>query len=232
VIRRLASLVAAAVLALAAAAAMAAPAWANDEIGLSSDGVTWVHQLTTPLYDPGFAWVPGDVEERSFRVRNDGPSAGELTVQVVAQDPQALLASPDFVLEARVGSGAWVEVGAGVTPLQSAVLDVPRGAQTSVSVRGTFRPEATAGMDAIAPFEVRVTLSEDGDVAGQQEGKGGGKGGKGDQGDVGGEASGLPDTGSPVGTGLIWLAAGLIGAGLALVRPRRERDDESGVTRG
>lgn len=220
-IRRLASLVAAAVLAVGAAAA---PAHADDQIGLSRDGVTWVRQLTTPLYEAGFTWIPGDVEERSFRVRNDGPSAGELSVDVVASDPQVLLASPDFLLEARVGAGPWVEVLPGTTRLQPAVLDVPRGADTSVTVRGTFRAEATAHMDEIAPFEVRVTLSEDGDVGGQEDGDD-----EGDDGEVAGGA--LPDTGGPFGIGVIWLAAGLIGAGIALVRPGRRRREEV-VARG
>jgi hypothetical protein len=213
-IRRLASLVAAVVLALGASAA---PARADGEIGLSSDGVTWVRQLTTPLYDAGFAWVPGDVEERSVRVRNDGPSAGELTVDVVASDPQALLASSDLLLEARVGSAPWVEVVAGTTRLQPAVLDIAKGADTSVTVRATFRSDATAHMDEIAPFEVRLAMSEDGDVGGQEEGEG--------DGEVSG-GSLLPDTGGPFGVAVIWLATGLIGAGIALVAPGRRRRTE------
>ncbi|MBM0123177.1 hypothetical protein [Pimelobacter simplex] len=221
-IRRLAALVAAAVLAVGVAAA---PAHADDEIGLSRDGLTWVPALTTPLYEAGFTWVPGDVEERSFRVRNDGPSAGELLVDVVASDPQALLASPDFLLEARVGSGPWVEVAPGTTRLQPAVLDVPRGADTSVTVRGTFRAETTGHMDEIAPFDVRVTLSEDGDIGGEED-EGGGD--DGDDGEVAGGA--LPDTGGRFGVGVLWLAAGLIGAGIALVRPGRTRREE--VARG
>jgi hypothetical protein len=219
-IRRLASLVAAAFVAVGATAA---PAFADDEIGLSTDGVSWTHQLAAPLFAPGFLWVPGDVEERSFRIRNGGASAGELSVDVVATDPAGLLASPDFLLEARLGSGAWIEVPAGTTRLQPAVLDVPKGADTTVTVRGTFRPETTAHMDQVAPFDVRVTLSEDGDVAGNEASNG-----NGDDGEVSGGA--LPDTGSPFGVGLVWLAAGLIGAGVALVRPTR--NGRRGVARG
>ncbi|MDQ6526847.1 hypothetical protein RB608_24705 [Nocardioides sp. LHD-245] len=209
-IRRLTLLVAAAALAVGAAAV---PAYANDEMGLSTDGVTWTPSLTSPLYAAGFRWVPGDVEERSFRVRNDGPSSGGVTVDVVASDPAALLASPDFLLEARVGNGPWAELLAGTTRLQPAVLDVPRGVDTTVSVRGSFGPGATGHLDETASFEVRLTMSEDGDVAGVD-----------DDGEVGGQADGvLPETGSAVGTGLLWLAAGMIGAGLALARPRRDR---------
>ncbi|WP_436699899.1 hypothetical protein [Nocardioides sp. BYT-33-1] len=217
-IRRLAALVAAALLAVGAAAA---PAYADDEIGLSTDGVTWLPQLTAPLYDSAFRWVPGDVEERSFRVRNDGPSAGELSVEVLAADPVGLLASPDLQLEARVGQGPWTEILAGTTKVQPTVLAVPRGADTSVTVRGTFRPETTTRFHEIADFEVRVTLAEDGEVAGVED-----EGGD-EAGDVAGGA--LPDTGSPVGIGLIWLAAGLVGVGLALVRPARHRRQEVGA---
>ena len=224
-IRRLATLVAAAVLAVGATVA---PASADGEIGLSYDGSTWSNQLTTPLFDTAYRWSPGDVEERTFLVRNDGPSPGELTVDVLADDPAGLLSSADFKLEARLGSGAWVSVVGGTVKLQPTLIDVPRGAVTSVTVRGTFRPEATGAEDVLAPFLVRVTLSEDGDVAGVDAGKGdkGGKGGG--NGEVGGEAAGLPDTGPVVGTGLLWLAAGLVGTGLALVRRgRREREVRS-----
>ncbi|MCR1783096.1 hypothetical protein KVF89_11165 [Nocardioides carbamazepini] len=214
-IRRLAALLAAAVLAVGAGAA---PAHADDETGLSTDGVTWLPQLTAPLYDAAFRWVPGDVEERSFRVRNDGPSAGELSVEVLATDPAGLLASPDFHLEARVGQGPWTEVLVGTTRIQPTVLGVPRGGDTSVTVRGTFRPEATARFQEVAPFEVRVTMAETGEVAGVEDDGGGG---------VSGGA--LPDTGSPFGIGLIWIAAGLVGAGIALVRPGRHRRQEVSV---
>lgn len=211
-IRRLAPLVVAAVLAVGATAA---PAYADDEIGLSLDGATWLGQLSAPLFDDGLRWVPGDADDASFLVRNDGPSAGEVTVDVVAADPDGLLASDAFLLEARVGSGPWVEVLSGTTRLDSALLDIAEGARTRITVRGTFAPETTDHQDEIAPFLVRVTVAEDGDIAGVDESNG----------DVGGVDDGtLPDTGSGFGIGLVWLAAGLIGAGFALVLPRRRRE--------
>ena len=105
----------------------------------------------------------------------------------------------------------------------STVLDVPEGGRTQVTVRGTFAAETTDHMDEIAPFRVRVTLSEDGVIGGEVD----------DDGDGGGEVGGqdaLPDTGSPLGAGVVWVAAALIGAGIALVRPGRERRRE--VARG
>ncbi|WP_182376576.1 LPXTG cell wall anchor domain-containing protein [Nocardioides sp. WS12] len=212
-IRRLAPLVAAAVLAVGATAA---PAHADDEVGLSVDGVSWANQLAAPLFDDDLRWAPGDTDDASFLVRNDGPSAGEVTVDVIATDPDGLLASDAFLLEARVGTGPWVEVLAGNTRLAPALLDIAEGARTRITVRGTFDPETIDHQDQIAPFQVRVTMAEDGDIAGVDEGD--------DDGDVGGADDGiLPDTGSGFGIGLIWLAAGLIGAGFALVLPRRQR---------
>lgn len=200
----------------------AAPASADDEIGLSRDGVSWSRQLDAPLFDDAFLWVPGDVEEESFLVRNDGPSDGELAVDVLSDDPDGLLASDAFLLEARVGTGEWVEIDAGTTVLDPTVLGLPQGARSRVTVRGTFLPETTDHMDDIAPFRVRVTLSEEGEVGGEVEGNG--------DGEVGGTGDALPDTGSPLGAGVIWIAAALIGAGVALVRPGRDRRKE--VPRG
>lgn len=214
-IRRFASIgiTAAAVIALGAA-----PAHAEDEIGLSRDGVTWTPELTAPLFAPDFRFVPGDVEVRSFRVRNDGPSAGVLTVDVIATDPDALLLSDDFTIEARVASGPWIDVDEGTNRVVTQIK-VPEDAQSQVEIRATFDWDSTVQLLEV-PFRVRLTLSEDGDVAGEEEGNGNGNGGE-----VGGEEDSLPDTGSPVGAGTIWLAAALIGAGLALVRPRRERGE-------
>ncbi|MCX6401333.1 MAG: hypothetical protein NTX33_15555 [Propionibacteriales bacterium] len=213
-IRQLASI---GVAAAAVIAFGAAPAHADDEIGLSRDGVTWTTELAAPLFAPDFRFVPGDVEVRSFRVRNDGPSDGVLTVDVVASDPDALLVADDFIIEARVGGGPWLDVDTGTTRVVTE-LKVPENAQSQVQVRATFDWDSTVQLKSV-PFHVELTLSEDGDVAGEEEGNGEGNG----DGEVGGESGGLPDTGSGFGPGTIWLAAALIGAGIALVRPRRER---------
>ncbi|WP_418063229.1 LPXTG cell wall anchor domain-containing protein [Pimelobacter simplex] len=223
--RRLAAL---ATTAVAVVATAAAPAHADDEIGLSTDGVTWAEQLSAPLFAPGFRIVPGDAESRTFRVRNDGPSAGLLTVDVDSADPDGLLGSGDLTIEARVGAGAWQPVAAGTTRTATR-LKVAEGAQTTVTVRATFDWDSTR-QDQSVPFSVHLQLSEDGEVGGVDEGNGNGNGNGDGGGEVGGESEGLPATGSAVAPGLLWLAAGLVGAGLALVR-RRDRDDE-GADRG
>lgn len=224
VMRRIAVLVTATVLVVGGAAA---PAHADGEIGLSEDGVTWTTTLVDPIFEPDFRFMPGDVEERDFQVRNDGPSDGVLTVDVLASDPDALLANDDFLVEAQVGAGPWTNVEPGTTRAATE-LTIPQGAQTDVRIRATFVLESTSEDEAI-PFSVRLTMSEDGDVGGVDAGDGDGDAGGG--GDVGGVDDGiLPDTGSPFGLGLIWLAAGLVGAGLALALPRRGRGRE--VARG
>ncbi|GAA4824839.1 hypothetical protein ACFQ0K_17920 [Nocardioides caeni] len=208
----------------------AAPAHAADEIGLSTDGLTWSNELTSPLFDPDFRVVPGDVEERSFLVRNDGPSAGVLTVDVVAEDPDLLLADSDIVLEAKVGNRPWVPVDEGETRAVTE-LKVPEDAITRVRLRATFAWESTRELQSI-PFRVELTLSEDGDVAGEGEGDGDGDGnGQGDGDGTGGQGDGdgdaLPDTGNGIAGTTLWVAAGLIGAGIALLRPSRRREEAS-----
>ena len=218
-LRRLAVVVATAVAVVATAAA---PARADDEIGLSADGVTWSAQLSAPLFATGFRIVPGDTESRTFQVRNDGPTAGILTVSVVASDPDGLLGSGDLDLAARVGSGPWRPVGAGTTEAATR-LPVARGARTTVTIRAGFDAASTRQAQSV-PFSVRLRLAEDGEVGGVDE-NGGGSGDGGDRGgDVGGVGTGLPGTGTSVAPGLLVLAAGLIGGGLALVR-RREREE-------
>lgn len=221
--RRLATLVTATVLVVGGAAA---PAHADGEIGLSEDGVTWTTSLVDPIFEPSFRFMPGDVEERGFQVRNDGPSDGVLTIDVLASDPDALLANDDFLVEAKVGAGPWINVEPGTTRTATE-LKIAQGERTDVRIRASFALASTSEDEAI-PFSVRLTMSEDGDVGGVDQGGGDGDAGGGD---VGGVDNGiLPDTGSPFGLGLIWLAAGLLGAGLALALPRRTRGQE--VARG
>ncbi|TWG97263.1 hypothetical protein L615_003700000290 [Nocardioides sp. J9] len=205
--------------ATAAVAVGAAPAHADDELGLSRDGVTWTTALVDPLFDAGFRFVPGDAEVRSFRVRNDGPSDGVLTVDVLSEDPTGFLSSGDLTLEARVGGGPWVAVAPGSNRVV-AELEVPDGARSRVDVRATVAWESTREAESV-PFSIRLTLSEDGEVAGVDDSNGGSDDGA-DNGSVGG-LDDLPDTGSALGAGVVWLAAGLVGAGLALVRRGRDR---------
>lgn len=205
--------------AIAVVAMSAAPALADDEIGLSRDGITWSTELSAPLFGPDFRFVPGDREVRSFQVRNDGPSDGVLTVDVLATDPDHALADDDFTLEARVGSGPWQPVDAGTTRAATE-LEVAEGARTRISVRASFDWDSTRQVDTV-PFRIHLTLSEDGDVGGVDGGGGDGDGG----GEVGGEDDGLPATGATIQPALLWFAAALIGAGIAVLARRDGREE-------
>lgn len=224
--RRIAVIVAAAFLAVGLAVS---PAAADDEIGLSRDGINWSTSLETPLFDPDFRWVPGDVEERTFQVRNDGPSDGVVTVDLVAQDPDGLLDSVDFALEARLGTSEWAPVFGGDTVLRPTAMKIAEGAETTVSIRGSFGWPTTAWMEKQASFVVYITMSESpetGEVEGTHYDAESGPGKPIDINSSNVDPSdnpegGLPDTGSAVSIGLLWLAAGLIGTGLALVAGRR-----------
>lgn len=195
-------------------AAPTAPARASDELGLSTDGQTWVTSLATPLFDPSFRWVPGDVETASFHVRNQGPTRAVLTIEVVTRDPGRLIGNDDLEIAARVAGGAWQTVERGGSA--EALLDdlVPRGDRRRVDVRVRLvatSPNRSQG-DAIR-LSLVVTLAQD--VVGAEAG-----------GDGGQDAGLLPGTGSPVGLGALVLAAVLIGAGLALAGRGRRRSED------
>ncbi|MCL2542201.1 MAG: LPXTG cell wall anchor domain-containing protein [Nocardioidaceae bacterium] len=196
---------------------------AAPDIGFSPDGVHWSSKLTQPLFDDAVRWVPGDSRQASFYVRDQGPTDGDMVVDVVAGDAHQLLSSGDVTIAARVGSGGWVDVHAGKTRVTPAVLGIARSAADRVTVRVALAPSATVGEDLKTSFHLQVTMFQGG-VEGihLHNGHGNGGNGQGASG-VGGAGSGLPNTGSPVAVGWIWLAAGLIGAGLALV-VRRKRE--------
>ena len=192
-----------ALVALALTVATAPPARAAGEIALSLDGRTWHQHLTTPLFDPGFRWVPGDQQERTFWVRNQGPTAAFLQIQLQTADPDALLANGDIELSVRDRSGDWVRLASTSPSVVSGPAPIARDGVARFSVRAAFRPDSTnrTQNDRLAlTFEIQLTQA-------------GGASGP--------ESAGLPDTGAAVSGWMIWLAAILLGSGGALVRPRQ-----------
>ena len=220
-IRRLAACLAIALVALAGAA----PAHADDELGWSTDGVHWTAGPPGELFPASMTWVPGDVEQSSFYVRNQGPTDGEMTITAFARDTRRLIASGALAITARVGSGPWTSLRVGQTPVLPTLLEVARNTTSKVTVRVAFLPTVTAQMDGSATFRLKVVMFQ-GDVKGISTGHGHGSG------QVKGEGvsngSGLPNTGSPVTLRWIWFAAVLIGSGVALVVPRRRREADHG----
>ncbi|WP_223163796.1 hypothetical protein [Nocardioides humilatus] len=156
-------LVLGALLASVAFATGAAPARASDDaIGLSADGVTWGHALSSPLFTRNHVWVPGDLEVRSFYVRNDGPTGARMLVSLRTQDGDHLISDDDVVLSARAAGGRWrsVDNGGDVTPLVRGAL--AQGEAVRVDLRALFRWRSTnESMVDQVPLRIEVTLRQD-----------------------------------------------------------------------
>ncbi|GAA3542110.1 hypothetical protein GCM10022263_31580 [Nocardioides daeguensis] len=176
-----------------------------DAVQVSSDGRTWSDRLRQPLFDPGFRWVPGDREVRSFWVRNNGPSEALLRVDITT-DNGGLLSDEDVELALRVDDGPWAELpgGADATGLIEDAL--AQRERVRVDVRIDFRwASPNASMSERAGFALVVNLREAPDVAGERD----------DDHDA------LPATGSEAELWLIVLGAAMVGSGVALVAGRR-----------
>jgi len=201
-----------ALLTLIAVAIGAAPARADGEIGLSTDGAVWADVLSAPLFDRPGHWVPGDVETRSFYVRNNGPSDARLTVSLLTQDPDHLVSDDDVALSARVAAGGWTRLrnGQDVAPLVRDAVGQER--EVRVDVRASLRwASSNASMVQQVPLRVVVTLRQDGPLADADDGPDGT----------------LPDTGSLVAWWVIGGAVLSVVLGVVLVvlgRRRQKRD--------
>ena len=193
-------------------------AHASDEIGLSLDGRTWTSDLRRPLFEPAMRWVPGDSETRSLWVRNQGPTGASMRLAVRSTDLDTLLERDDILISARVRGGRWVPLndgGAG-SPLTEGAL--AQGDRLRLDVRVAFVAAATnrSEVDKLPlDFVVRLT----------QDRPGGGGGGEGNSDGWG--SGDLPATGAAVEPWLLWLAAGLIGSGLALLVARRREEENT-----
>jgi len=195
---------------LLAAVVAAAPARAADEVGLSPDGVVWYDALHRPLFDPSVRWVPGDAETASFYVRNQGPSAAQLTIEVRGADGARLLAD-DVEISARAEGRKWLAIDNGSASPWLTERAMKRGGQVRVDVQVRFlwQPPNDSMLERL-PLDFQVRLVE----AGPSDGA------------PGPDSSPdglLPDPGSAVSLIVIWVAAILIGSGLALLAAARRR---------
>lgn len=231
----------------------APPAFAADELGLSSDGVTWAGSLEQPLFDAGVRWVPGDVRTSSFFVRNQAAERGDLTVEVERTVRDQLLQSSFLEISARAGGQPWTSVTAGGLQQLLTAEDLLSGRPVEVEVRVTLdedAPNETMVLGTDLDFRVTLTQSEIvADAGGDQDGSDGdGSGGLDVDGEVGGEVGGdgptavagsspddgddvdgevggfLPGTGSAVPPWLPPVGVVLVGAGAYLI-VRRRRDE-------
>lgn len=228
--------------------ATASPAYADDELGFSSDGSVWVESLTGPLFDPGVRWVPGDVRTASFFVRNQAVERGDLRVDVERTVRDDLLETSYLEISARADGQTWSSVtGVGSQELLAAD-DLQSGRPVKVEVRVTLdddAPNETMVLGTDLDFRVTLTQSEIVAEAGGGQGDGDGSGELDVDGEVGvdspttvagsssedgdgdgngGPGSLLPGTGSNVPPWLPPVGGVLLGAGAYLLVRRRRHD--------
>ena len=196
------------------AATAASPAQAANELGLSLDGVHWSASISSPLFDPSFRWVPGDSETATFFVRNQGETAGDLTVDAVGSSMGNLLDSGDLHIKATGGGGKWTVVSEPGNHRLLTAPNIPDGQVVPIKVNVAFdysSPNSTQLRAAEVNF--LVTLSES-IPAGSSNGGDDDKGGF------------LPGTGAPEVRWIVVIGAMLIGIGFAFVSRGREPDEE------
>jgi hypothetical protein len=149
------------VLAALALPTAAAAAEYDDAIALSWTGSSFASELVGPLY-PGPVTVPGDTGDSSFLVRNDGPSAGRLTVEIVdvelARDP----ADP-FYADFLLAGQPVIDLYERDTVIETHTIE--RGEVVRVSVPFEFPADVTTGNtrdgEVRVAFDVRLTLRGD-----------------------------------------------------------------------
>ncbi|MFT4299492.1 MAG: LPXTG cell wall anchor domain-containing protein [Aeromicrobium sp.] len=183
---------------------------ADGAVGVSADGVTWTSALAHPVFDPEMTWIPGDSETGSFFVRNQGPSAAYLTIEARSTDADALLASGDIDLRARIAGGEdWVVLDNGVPSQRLVDQPLARSAVVEVEVNATFdAASANQSQTKRLAVDFDVTLTEASD-AGDGSGTAGNSGGL------------LPTTGAAISVWTAAAGAALLAAGSWIMRRRR-----------
>lgn len=202
-------------LAVVVMAMAAVPAHA-DQTAVSRDGRHWAAGLDQPLFDPSVRWVPGDAAEATFWVRNQGESAGVLTLAVDSADEDRLLAGGWVRLSARTTGGSWVVLARTGTRY---VLDgaVPAGGTQPVTVRAAYGSKAgNATQRDRARLTFIVTLTDTTARAGTSPGS------------THGPTGALSGTGAPAVGWVLGLAALCLIAAAMLLRRRGERHGSDG----
>lgn len=173
----------------------AAAETAGGAVLVSLDGSEWSTDVPAPLFDPGVRWVPGDARTASFFVENRGSTPADVRLQVSADDHDALLASGDVSLRARVTGGPWSPVASEVGPPLDAIA-IGVGESRRIDVRAALRAASTnLSQTAAVSLRFVVRLTEIAPVV-----------------------PSIPATGAPDVRVPLFLAALCVGTGLALVR--------------
>jgi hypothetical protein len=151
--RRRTAALACAALSIGSALGYAAPASADPRVGLSVDGITWVEDLTTPLLDPDFVWVPGESQIATLYFRNQSGQRADGHAEVTVGPEDAVLAAA-LDVRTRYDGGSWTDGSTGPT------VPLADGQVVRLDVEVTFDP--LAGNETMlrqVPLEVRVLLS-------------------------------------------------------------------------
>ncbi|GEM_PF-2205579 len=117
----------------------------EDALRLSADGATWATALPASLFGPDALVVPGATVARDLWVRNDGPTAARVLVDLAADVDPAVV---------RTGLGAWLDVrldgvAPGAATWEGPVLDPGEVGRVEVSV----------AMSADAPSSTRRSVA-------------------------------------------------------------------------
>ena len=210
--RRLASLLG--IVSVSAAATMS-QASAASPLGLSVDGIHWSRSITGPLFDPSWRWVPGDSETATFYVRNQGGTAGDLTVEVLGSQTGDLIDSGDLHVTARGGAGTWTAVSETGTHRLLTAPGIPNGSVEPIEVNVTFdRSSRNQTQLRASDLSFRVSMSESNVTSNRGAGR------------RGGDAPELPQTGAPHALRYALIGAILAGTGLAFISRRDTPDTE------
>lgn len=182
----------------------AAPAAAADEVQLSRDGQHWAADLTEPLFDPGFLWVPGDRESRTLWVRNAGPTRGRLTVRLLDPRVDGLLQTGDLTVTVRGAQGTWSSVSSPAGGVLLADAELAAGSVERLTVSVALDPASrNVSQHRRLDLRLQVTLRQ---AARPDE---------------------MPGTGSPIQGWWLPLAGGAVLAGSFLLFVGRRRDDDA-----
>ncbi|WP_155896935.1 hypothetical protein [Curtobacterium sp. UNCCL17] len=113
----------------------------------------WAPDITSPLFDPGTRWVPGDRRHASFFVRNDGEADADLAVTIRAEDPNGLIAGNAIDLTVSTPHRP------GIAP-PTTLGRLARGSSERVDVAAVFHGTASnATMRKLLRFSVVVDLA-------------------------------------------------------------------------
>lgn len=203
-----------------AALGLVGPDHQYGEPELSTDGRTWSRTVGGVLFSPAARWVPGESRTAAFWVRSRDPGGADLSVDLRRTGGQGLgppvssTAPAPVRLEARLGTGEWVEIGPGGFHTLRASAPLGADERVPVTVRATVPTGlATTGMRGATDLDVRVSTVEADRFVGLRV--------------PGGPGGLLPDTWRALGAVLLLPAALLLAAAtLGVAAGQRRRTEE------